>query len=145
MGKPTYLLDVNILVALADEDHSQHAQVHGWFGAPGLEFALCSLTEAAFIRLVMNSAVVTPPWTAQEAVEYLEALAKHPGYEFWPMADDWRSVVLPLIANIQGHNQIPDAYLLGLAIQRGGILATTDQRIGGLASGRFKQNLLLIP
>ena len=31
-----------------------------------------------------------------------------------------------------GHQQVTDACLLGLAIRRGGMLATLDQRIAGL-------------
>jgi hypothetical protein len=31
-----------------------------------------------------------------------------------------------------GHQQVTDAYLLGLAIRHGGRLATMDQRIGAL-------------
>lgn len=145
MAKPTYLLDVNLLLALADQNHSRHSQVLGWFSAHDLSFAVCSFSEAGFIRLAMNPAVVPQPWTAQEAVEFLEDLGKHPGYQFWPLSEDWRTIIVPLIANIQGHNQIPDAYLLGLAIEKDGVLATTDTRIGGLAGRRFKHNLLVIP
>ncbi len=32
-----------------------------------------------------------------------------------------------------GHQQVTDAYLLGLAMRRGGILATLDERIAALA------------
>ena len=32
-----------------------------------------------------------------------------------------------------GHQQVTDAYLLGLAIRRGGVLATLDERIQALA------------
>ena len=60
------------------------------------------------------------------------------------MFEDWRKIILPLIHNIQDHSQIPDAYLLSLAIQRHGVLATTDGRIGGLAGRRFKHNLPVI-
>ena len=35
-----------------------------------------------------------------------------------------------------GHQQATDAYLLGLAIHRGGILATLDQRIAALTEDR---------
>jgi predicted nucleic acid-binding protein len=33
---------------------------------------------------------------------------------------------------LAGHQQVTDAYLLGLAIRRGGVLATLDQRIASL-------------
>jgi uncharacterized protein len=40
-----FLLDVNVLVALADPAHAQHDTAHDWFGAVGATaFATCPLT-----------------------------------------------------------------------------------------------------
>ena len=41
----------------------------------------------------------------------------------------WRTAYEGLSAR---HQQVTDAYLLGLAIHRGGILATLDRKIGDL-------------
>ena len=35
-------------------------------------------------------------------------------------------------ARLVGHQQVTDAYLLGLALRRGGLLATLDERIAAL-------------
>ena len=64
LDKPEYSLDVSLLIALADDSHSQHTRVVSWFSSPDLNFAVCSFTEAGFIRLAMNPAVVPQPWTA---------------------------------------------------------------------------------
>jgi predicted nucleic acid-binding protein len=45
-----YLLDVNILVALLDEDHIHHQRATAWFDTPGLQWAVCPFTEAGFLR-----------------------------------------------------------------------------------------------
>jgi predicted nucleic acid-binding protein len=45
-----YLLDVNVLVALLDEDHIHHQPVTEWFDTPGLQWAVCPFTEAGFLR-----------------------------------------------------------------------------------------------
>lgn len=144
MDSPTYLLDVNILLALAEDHAVKHDKVLEWFSTPGLDFGVCAFSGAGFIRLVMNPKVVPEAWTAYEAIEFLEALAMHPGYHYWPMADNWRTLVVPFLANIQGHNQIPDAYLLGLALHNNGILATTDKKIGVIAGQKFRQTLFVV-
>ena len=144
MDNPAYLLDVNILLALADDHAVKHDKALEWFSAPGLDFGVCVFSEAGFIRLAMNPKVVPVAWTAYEAIEFLEALAAHPGYHYWPMADDWRTLVFPFLSNIQGHNQIPDAYLLGLALHKKGILATTDKKIGGIAGQKFRKTLFIL-
>lgn len=42
----TFLLDVNVLIALVDLAHVQHDAAHDWFGQLGhLAWATCPLTE----------------------------------------------------------------------------------------------------
>ena len=42
----TYLLDVNVLVALFDGSHVNHEAAHAWLGSTGREsWATCPLTE----------------------------------------------------------------------------------------------------
>jgi predicted nucleic acid-binding protein len=47
-------------------------------------------------------------------------------------------------ARISGHQQITDAYLLGLAIKEKGVLVTFDKGIQYMAGAEFSQNVLLI-
>jgi predicted nucleic acid-binding protein len=42
-----------------------------------------------------------------------------------------------------GHQQVTDAYLLGLAIRRGGVLATLDQRIASLTEPKSAERRAL--
>ena len=42
-----------------------------------------------------------------------------------------------------GHQQVTDAYLLGLAIRRGGVLATLDQRFAALTEPKSAERKCL--
>ena len=49
----TFLLDVNILIALIDPAHMQHDQAHDWFARVGRRsFATCPVTENGLLRIV---------------------------------------------------------------------------------------------
>jgi len=43
-----------------------------------------------------------------------------------------------------GHQQITDAYLLGLAIKQGGVLVTFDKAIQFLAGAEYGKNVLVL-
>jgi hypothetical protein len=52
-GLAMYLLDVNILIALADPNHIHHGRARGWFLSEHREaWATCPLTENGFIRIL---------------------------------------------------------------------------------------------
>jgi hypothetical protein len=78
------------------------------------------------------------------ASEVLAALTDHPGYRFWPMVDDWTTLAAPFIEQVFGHQQITDAYLLGLAIKEDGILVTMDRAIQYMAGAKYRKNVLLL-
>jgi hypothetical protein len=44
---------------------------------------------------------------------------------------------------LMGHQQVTDAYLLGLALSRGGLLATLDERIGALLEPKSAERTAL--
>mgnify|MGYP003394855906 FL=1 len=49
----TYLLDVNVLIALIDPAHVQHDAAHDWFAAHGKKsWASCPLTETGVGRII---------------------------------------------------------------------------------------------
>ncbi|HEV2097412.1 MAG TPA: hypothetical protein VGR45_00645 [Stellaceae bacterium] len=49
----TFLLDVNLLIALIDPAHVGHDPAHHWFGATGAaSWASCPLTENGVIRIL---------------------------------------------------------------------------------------------
>jgi hypothetical protein len=138
--KPKYLLDVNVLVALTDEDHIQHRVVTKWFDASGNhDWGMCAFTKTSFLRVTTNPK--GGGHTAEEGASMLASLAQHPGYRFWPGSDEWTTAVTPFFAQLfkrlLGYQQLTDAYLLGLALREGGILVTTDKTIRYLAGTRY--------
>lgn len=133
----TRLLDVNVLVALAWPNHIHHARALSWFRAVRDEgWATCPVTESGFVRVSSNARAIPEARTPREAIMLLRRMRELPGHAFW--SDDVsaaREGPSPF-DHVVGHRQVTDAHLLSLALQRGGRLATFDQAITSLASGR---------
>ena len=126
-----YLLDVNVLVALLDEDHIHHEPATEWFDTRGLQWAICPFTEAGLLRHMTRPR--TGGMSMEEATALLAALAQEPGYRYQPISADWRTLCGPFFKRLFGHNQITDAYLLGMAVRDGLVLVTFDRAILHLA------------
>ncbi len=126
----TYLLDINVLVALFDAAHVHHEPAHRWFASGGsAEWATCPITENGFIRVVSNPVYPTISTSPFDATERMRVFCRQPGYVFWP--DDVSLLDSSLFDMLQlsGHQQITDVYLAGLAFHHSGKLATFDSRI----------------
>lgn len=126
----TYLLDVNVLIALMDRSHVHHEAAHGWFG--GLEaerWATCPMTENAAVRVMGAPGYVNSPGSLPIVGRLLQRMTALPGHVFWP--DDVSLVCSPEvdISRILAPAQIADSYLLALASAHGGKLATFDRRL----------------
>jgi hypothetical protein len=74
----------------------------------------------------------------------LAALASHPGYRFWPIAAGWATLAVPFRERVFGHQQITDAYLLGLAVKENGVLVTLDKAIKYMAGAKYSKNVLVL-
>ena len=128
---PAYLLDVNVLIALAWPQHVHHRVAHSWFDKAGCKrWASCPLTQLAFVRISSNTKIIANAVSPRAAMQALSQMTALPGHQFWP--DD-----LPLSglasfssAALVGHRQVTDAYLVEVARHRHGVLATLD---GGIA------------
>lgn len=143
MRKVKYLADVNLLIALLDEDHVHHKMVMRWFDTSARdEFGLCTFTEAAFLRVMTNPRAGSH--SLEEALEALASLNKHAGYRFWSMAEGWASLVEPFCERVFGHQQITDAYLLGMAAKEGGVLVTMDKAIRYMAGEKYGVHVLVL-
>jgi toxin-antitoxin system PIN domain toxin len=124
----TYLLDINVLVALFDSAHVNHDSAHAWFGRTGaLSWATSPITENGFIRVLSSPTYPTVLATPSEIVERLARFCALPGHVFWP---DDISLMAALDAGtrarLQGGHQVTDFYLAALAVFKAGRLATFD-------------------
>ena len=126
----TYLLDVNVLIALIDPVHVHHDVAHVWFKATGRRhWASCPLTENGIIRIVSHAKYpncIGSPGMAADVMAHFCAL---PGHIFWP--DDISVLDGNHIdtSRLLGCSQITDSYLLALANAHDGQLATFDNRL----------------
>ena len=79
----------------------------------------------------------------EQVTAMLNRLKQRPGYHFQPIAADWHTLTAPFAKRLHGHNQVTDAYLLGLAIQQDLVLTTFDKALLHLA-GEHTGHLLVL-
>jgi toxin-antitoxin system PIN domain toxin len=139
------LLDLNVLLAFADPEHVLYRAAQEWFDSSGhRDWGLCPLTEAGFVRVSTNPAIGSGYRTFKQAAAILAGFAKHSGYRYWPIADGWAALTASFADRIFGHQQVTDAYLLGLAIKEDGVLVTFDRGLRYMAGAEFSRNLLVL-
>jgi uncharacterized protein len=126
----TYLLDVNVLIALLDAGHVQHEAAHTWFGEIGqAAWSTCPLTESGVLRIIGNPRYPNTLETPAAVAPLVTQLRAHPGHIFW--SDDM-SLLDPEyvdVSRILATDQVTDTYLLALARMHDGKLATFDRRL----------------
>ncbi len=123
------LLDINVLIALLDAAHVHHPIARDWLHdniAHG--WASCPLTQNGCIRILSQANYPGAQAPALAAARLAQACQAQ-WHEFWPDSVslleggllDWQQVL--------SSRQLTDAYLLALAVQRGGRLVTLDRSI----------------
>ena len=141
----TFLLDVNVLIALIDPAHIAHDSAHVWFESVGrTSWATCPLTENGVIRIVGNPKYPNSPGAPEVAAGIVRTLRALPGHVFWP---DDISLVDSLhvdVSKLATSAQVTDTYLLALAKTHGGRLATFDRRLSVAAVKEGKSSLCVI-
>lgn len=138
------LLDVNVLLALFDQDHVDHARARGWLSAEiDHGWASCAVTQNGFVRIVSQPRYPSPI-SASEAVARLRRATSTGHHEFWPCSisflDDQR--VAP--DHVHGPLQVTDVYLLALAVEHGGRFVTFDRSIPLSAVRRAEPEHVLV-
>jgi uncharacterized protein len=128
-----YLLDTNVLIALAWPNHVHHEETTEWFlSSAASAFRTCPITQTGFVRISSNPAFTSNAVTPEQALALLQQVVELPGHAFWPddlpLADAFPPPVL-----LGSHRQITDGYLLALAIAHDGVVATLDRGIATLA------------
>ena len=143
MTERSYLLDVNILIALTDPEHIGHASAIAWHRRVGAaRLLLCPFTEAGFVRLTTMPNVGGRQMS--DALARLRMIAALPNCENLPLEHSWLELIEPLTARMHGYRQVTDALLLGLAIRNGVVLVTLDRSIQTLAGEEYAANLLTL-
>ena len=98
------LLDVNVVIALLDPDHAFHERAHVWWAAQAKSgWASCPFVEDEVVRIMSN-----PAYSQGARFTRGDLIAAE---------------------RIRSSRQFTDLYLLALASQHAGRLATFDQAI----------------
>jgi hypothetical protein len=115
-----------------------------WFTAHrSAGWATCPFTEAGFVRIVSNPAFSRDAVQPREAIQVLSANTAAKDHVFWPDELPVAGAVAFAGVRLIGHQQVTDACLLGLAMSRGGVLATLDKRIGMLTESKSAERKAL--
>lgn len=139
------LLDLNVLIALTDDSHQQYERAWSWLRASGQQsWGVCPLTEAGYVRVTTNPMAHSGARTLAKSAAVLKELTRESGYCYWPIAESWAALTAPFADRIFGHQQVTDAYLLGLAIKEDGVLVTFDRGLKYMAGSDFSRNLLIL-
>ena len=123
------LFDVNVLIALLDENHTHHATVSDWF-ADHVEhgWASCPLTQNGCLRIVSQPRYPNALGVAEAVIRLREAVST-PWHRF--LADDVSLLDDGIVDRRQllGPRQLTDVYLLALAVAHGARLVTLDKSV----------------
>jgi predicted nucleic acid-binding protein len=124
-----WLLDVNTLVALAHQGHSDHTKLIRWvtslMDSPA-KLWTCSFTEIAFVRI---SVQVGFEKNVPDAVATLVGLKQTSPIPFDILSDNLGADQLP--SYVLSPKQVTDGHLLNLAHKFSMQLATLDKGIPG--------------
>jgi toxin-antitoxin system PIN domain toxin len=141
----TFLIDINVLIALIDPSHVGHDAAHRWFAQTGTaSWATCPLTVNGVVRIVGHPKYPNSAGSPAAVAPIVVRLRALPGHVFWN--DDLSLVDCDLVDvdQIMTPGQVTDSYLLALAVQNGGQLATFDRRLSTRAVRRGRAALHVI-
>jgi uncharacterized protein len=123
------LLDINVLIALLDQDHSMHEPAARWFAAKAVAgWASCPITQNGCVRIMSHPSYPNPLKVGAIMERLGEAIATD-RHQFW--ADDI-SLLDARVADcnrIHGPRQVTDLYLLALAVRQAGCFVSFDSAI----------------
>lgn len=124
-----HLLDINVLLAVADANHLHHNPAAQFFEERAMQdgWATCPFTQNGFLRVFGLPGYPNGVGSPSMAFPVLKSMIASPGHQFWP---DSISLTDPLGIQIpDSPKQITDCYLLALATANGGKFVTFDRRI----------------
>ncbi|GAC1335352.1 MAG: DNA-binding protein [Beijerinckiaceae bacterium] len=141
----TFLLDVNVLIALIDPAHVSHDAAHVWFARECRNgWATCPITENGVIRVVGHPNYPNTPGSPAIVADIVRQLRTLPQHVFWPDKISLVDEMYTDVSEILTPRQVTDSYLLALAVAHSGKLATLDRRLSVRATVRGKEALHLI-
>ena len=121
------LLDVNVLLALLDADHSDHGRAWEWLDAEITSgWASCAITQNGFVRTISQPRYPSPI-SPSEAVALLGRATADAHHGYWACDISLLDGDLVDATRLHGPRQVTDAYLLALAVAHDGRFVTFDR------------------
>lgn len=139
------LLDINVLLALLDSDHADHARARAWMSDEiDTGWASCPLTQNGFVRIVSQPRYPSPVPVTQ-AIDVLARACGTPHHAFWPNDQSILDDTLVDRHRVHGPRQVTDITLLATAVAHDGRLATFDHAIPlSAVPGATPDNLVVV-
>ncbi|WP_078129363.1 TA system VapC family ribonuclease toxin [Leptospira alexanderi] len=140
-----YLLDVNVLIALSDSNHTFHEKAWQWFDRKAKNgWSTCPITQNALVRIMSHSSYPGSPGGVEVTSAILHSLLKVKGHRFIPDNISIDSPLFYLNVVFVSSKQLTDIYLLALSANHKIKFATFDSKIPYDAIDRGKEHLELI-
>ena len=139
------LLDVNVLIALLDADHSLHGRATQWFADHARRgWASCPITQNGCIRIMSHPGYPNSV-SVRAVIERLTEASASAFHEFWPDDVSFLDPKVADSARIHGARQLTDLYLIALAVRHDGQFITFDTSVSVEAvTGAGKKHLLTL-
>ena len=140
------LLDINVLIALADPWHVFHLPATDWMVSTSIEkWATCPLTENGFLRVFGHPLYKNGPGSPAAALPFLRQMYAAPGHVFWRLDLSFSTAKIFRSLDRIGPGQVTDLYLLGISARRGARFSTFDTRVPPDAVQNGEKYLEVIP
>jgi toxin-antitoxin system PIN domain toxin len=138
----SYLVDINVWLAMTWGLHPQHSGASRWFRTIGDNSApmFCRFTMLGFLHLLTNRVVMgDSAVTVNDALKLYDQWANDPRVQFEPESRPtdklFREALVP-VADQMATKAIADCYLIGFAGACGARILTLDKGLAGLSKSR---------
>lgn len=141
----TYLLDVNVLIALAWPVHVHHRAAHAWWAGIGkgrARWATCAVTQLGFVRVSSNPSFSPDAVSPADALALLEASTASATHVYLNEMPEMGACPPALRARLTGHQQWTDVHLLLTCARHKARLATFDAGIAHLVDSTTLSSLV---
>ncbi len=131
MCRSVLCVDVNVLVDAHRVDQPGHEVAKSWLDTARRArepLGIPSIAASGFLRIVTHPRIFREPTPISVAVDFIERLLKSPASEIVIPADRHFEIFTSYCRELAlKGNDIPDAYLAGLAVERGATFVTSDR------------------
>ena len=139
------LLDINVLLALLDNDHADHERARTWIAEEIQHgWASCAITQNGFVRIISQPRYPSPV-SPSHAIGLLSFATQTDYHEFWPCTPSLLDANVVDGSRLHSSRQVTDAYLLALAVENSGRFVTFDRSILlGAVPAAKKRHLIVL-